>query len=65
MKATVQERRVNVVVVEFSWEDAEEIVGRGRLTDAQRESLVYALGVAVEAEQADRAKEKEGEDVPF
>jgi hypothetical protein len=33
MKATVQERRVNVVVVEFSWEDAEEIVGRGRLTD--------------------------------
>jgi hypothetical protein len=63
MKATVQERRVNVVVVEFSWEDAEEIVGRGRLTDAQREALAYALGVAVEAEQADRAKE--GEDVPF
>jgi hypothetical protein len=63
MKATVQERRVNVVVVEFSWEDAEEIAERGRLTDAQREALVYALGVAVEAEQADRAKE--AEDVPF
>jgi hypothetical protein len=63
MKATVQERRVNVVVVEFSWEDAEEIVNRGRLTDAQREALVYALNVAMEAERADRAKE--AEDVPF